>query len=62
MPGLGRHGVTAIRWSAVSTFARFTLQLGAQVLLARTLGPEVFGVFAIGLLVLTFAGDRKSVV
>ena len=55
MPSLGRHGVTAIRWSAVSTVARFTLQLGAQVLLARTLGPEVFGVFAIGLLVLTFA-------
>ena len=56
MPSLGRHGVAAIRWSAVSTFARFTLQLSAQVLLARTLGPEVFGVFAIGLLVLTFAG------
>lgn len=55
MLSLGRHGVTAIRWSAASTLARFALQLGAQVLLARTLGPEVFGVFAIGLLVLTFA-------
>jgi lipopolysaccharide exporter len=39
----------------VSTVARFALQLGAQVILARTLGPEVFGVFAIGMVVLTFA-------
>lgn len=39
----------------MSTLARFALQLGAQVILARTLGPETFGVFAIGMVVLTFA-------
>ena len=31
------------------------LQLLAQVILARTLGPEAYGVFAIGMVVLTFA-------
>ena len=31
------------------------LQLVAQVILARTLGPEAYGVFAIGMVVLTFA-------
>lgn len=55
MSGLGQSGVTAVKWSAISTLARFVLQLGAQVILARTLGPEIFGIFAIGMVVLTFA-------
>lgn len=55
MGGLGRSGVAAVKWSTVSTVARFALQLVAQVVLARTLGPDIFGVFAIGMVVLTFA-------
>ena len=55
MSGLSQSGVTAVKWSAISTLARFALQLGAQVVLARTLGPEIFGIFAIGMVVLTFA-------
>ena len=55
MSGLSQSGVAAVKWSAFSTFARFGLQLVAQVVLARTLGPEVFGIFAIGMVVLTFA-------
>jgi lipopolysaccharide exporter len=55
MGGLGRPGVAAVKWSAVSTVARLVLQLLAQVVLARTLGPDIFGVFAIGMVVLTFA-------
>ena len=55
MSGLGQTGVNAVKWSAVSTLARFVLQLVAQVILARTLGPEIFGIFAIGMVVLTFA-------
>jgi len=53
--GLGRSGVAAVKWSALSTVLRFALQLLAQVVLARTLGPDIFGVFAIGMVVLTFA-------
>jgi lipopolysaccharide exporter len=55
MSGLSQSGVTAVKWSAISTAARFALQLLAQVVLARTLGPDIFGVFAIGMVVLTFA-------
>ena len=55
MSGLGQSGVNAVKWSAISTLVRFALQLGAQVVLARTLGPEIFGIFAIGMVVLTFA-------
>ncbi len=53
--GLSKPGVAAVQWSTVSSLLRFVLQLGAQVVLARTLGPEIFGVFAIGMVVLTFA-------
>ncbi len=52
---IGKSGVSAVKWSAVSTVSRFALQLIAQVILARTLGPETFGIFAIGMVVLTFA-------
>jgi len=55
-PDLGQSGVSAFKWSALSTGSRFLLQLVAQVILARTLGPEAYGVFAIGIVVLTFAG------
>jgi len=55
MSDLSRSGVVAVKWSAVSSLARFVLQLGAQIILARTLGPEIFGTFAIGMVVLTFA-------
>lgn len=60
MSGLGQSGVTAVKWSAASTVARFVLQMAAQVVLARTLGPDVFGLFAIGMVVLTFAAFFSS--
>ena len=34
--------------------------MAAQVVLARTLGPDVFGIFAIGMVVLTFAAFFSS--
>ncbi|WP_231402461.1 lipopolysaccharide biosynthesis protein [Caenimonas aquaedulcis] len=45
----------ALKWSALTTIARFVLQLGAQVALARLLGPGNYGVYGIGMTVLTFA-------
>ena len=55
MSGLAKVGVRAVKWSAVSTVARFALQLGAQVVLARILGPENYGIFGIGMVVLTLS-------
>ena len=46
----------AIKWSAATTAARFALQFTAQVALARILGPDNYGVYGIGLTVLTFVG------
>ena len=45
----------ALKWSALTTVARFVLQLGAQVALARLLGPGNYGVYGIGMTILTFA-------
>lgn len=53
---VGRLAERAIKWSAATTAARFALQLGAQVALARLLGPDNYGVYGIGLTALTFVG------
>lgn len=45
----------AFKWSALTTLGRFALQLVAQVVLARLLGPGNYGVYGIGMVVLTFA-------
>lgn len=52
---LGKQSVNAVKWSAVGTIAQYLLQLAAQVVLARLLGPESYGLFAMGLLVLTLS-------
>ncbi len=54
MKNLAAQGVSAVKWGTVTTAARFTLQLGLQVVLARLLGPDTFGLFAMGLLVFMF--------
>ncbi len=52
--GVAALAERALKWSALTTVARFVLQLGAQVALARMLGPDNFGVYGIGIAVLTF--------
>jgi len=52
--GLAALAERALKWSAATTVARFALQLGAQVALARILGPDHYGVYGIGIAVLTF--------
>jgi lipopolysaccharide exporter len=46
----------AFKWSALTTAGRFFLQLVAQIVLARLLGPGNYGVYGIGMVALTFAG------
>ena len=52
---LGARTERAMKWSALTTAARFALQLGAQVVLARLLGPGNYGIYGIGIAILTFA-------
>jgi O-antigen/teichoic acid export membrane protein len=44
----------AIKWSSAGTLARFALQLIAQIILARILGPDNYGLFGLGMVVYTF--------
>lgn len=52
---INQKSVSAVKWAAMGTVCMFGLQLVTQVLLARLLGPESYGLFAMGLLVMTFS-------
>ncbi len=55
MIDLAKKGVSAVKWSAASTAGRIMLQMVAQVFLARRLGPDIYGIFGIGMVVFTFS-------
>ena len=52
---INKKSVSAVKWAAMGTVFMFGLQLVTQVVLARILGPENYGLFAMGLLVMTFS-------
>lgn len=47
--------LSALMWGSAGTFTKLIIQLGSQVFLARLLGPEQYGIFAIGVIVIGFA-------
>lgn len=55
MIDIAAKGISAAKWGTGSTMGRFALQLGAQVVLARVLGPATYGIFGLGLVVFTFS-------
>lgn len=56
MNGLARRSVDAVLWGGAGTVLRIILQFVGQVCMARILGPDTYGVFAIGVLVTGLAG------
>lgn len=52
---LGSRSLLAVFWGTGGAAARLILQFGAQVVLARILGPEQYGIFAIGAIVISFS-------
>ncbi len=54
-PRLTQRSITAASWGIAGSALRVVLQMGAQIVLARILGPEEYGVFAVGVLVVTLA-------
>lgn len=55
MENLGSRSLLAVFWGTGGAAARLLLQFGAQVVLARILGPEQYGIFAIGAIVISFS-------
>ena len=53
--GLARQAARAVGWGAAGSVVKLGLQFGLQIVLARLLGPEQYGLFAIGVLVVSLA-------
>lgn len=49
---LGQRSVWAVKWGAATTLLKYGLQFAVQVMLARLLGPDLVGLFAMALVVL----------
>ena len=52
---LNSKAVSAVKWAALGTVTKFAIQLCTQVVLARMLGPDSYGLFAMGLVVLNLS-------
>lgn len=55
MKDIASRSLTAVFWGTGGAFARIALQLCTQIALARILGPEQYGLFAIGAIVISFS-------
>ncbi|WP_374657479.1 lipopolysaccharide biosynthesis protein [Inhella sp.] len=57
---IAQQSVVAAKWGVISSSLKFAMQLAVNVAIARLLGPDAFGLFAlasIGLLVATFLSE-----
>lgn len=52
---INKQSVSAVKWSALGSIAQYGLSILAQIILARMLGPENYGLFAMGNIVLSFS-------
>lgn len=53
--GLGARSISAFLWGGGGAFLRLFMQMAAQIVLARLLGPEQYGLFAMGVVVMSFS-------
>jgi O-antigen/teichoic acid export membrane protein len=56
MAALRARSISAVFWGAGGTAVRMVVQIGAQIVLARLLGPGEYGLFAVGAIVVGFSG------
>ncbi|QZA82026.1 lipopolysaccharide biosynthesis protein [Deefgea piscis] len=52
---LGERSKSAVHWALLGTLSKYFIQLIVQIILARFLGPQVYGLFALGMLVMLFS-------
>ena len=50
-PSLRSRALAAAKWGYMGAFGKLVIQLGAQIVIARILGPAEYGLFAIGAMV-----------
>lgn len=61
MNDLGNRSLSAVFWGGGGSVLRIGLQIGAQIVLARILGPGQYGLFAIGAIVISFSNFFSDV-
>lgn len=61
MDNLSARSLSAVFWGGGGALIRLLLQFGSQVVLARLLGPEQYGIFAIGAIVIGFSNFFSDV-
>lgn len=54
-PDLAARSISAVYWGTSGAIVRVALQFATQVTLARILGPDQYGLFAIGVIVVSFS-------
>lgn len=52
---LGTRSISAFLWGGGGAFLRLFMQMAAQIVLARLLGPEQYGLFAMSVVVMSFS-------
>ncbi|HEU4562158.1 MAG TPA: lipopolysaccharide biosynthesis protein [Longimicrobium sp.] len=52
---LGAHAARGVRWSYLSALANVVLQIGLASVMARLVGPQAYGLVAVGTVALRFA-------
>jgi lipopolysaccharide exporter len=58
---LGRRSITAVLWGAGATVLRIGVQVVSQIVLARILGPDQYGLFAAALVAVFFSSFFSDV-
>lgn len=61
MTDLRNRSLAAVFWGGGGSVIRILLQIAAQIALARILGPEQYGLFAIGAIVISFSNFFSDV-
>lgn len=61
MNDLGSRSLSAVSWGGGGSVIRILLQIATQIALARILGPEQYGLFAIGAIVISFSNFFSDV-
>lgn len=61
-PGSLKTGsVSSFLWGGTGSFLKLLIQAGTQIVLARILGPEQYGLFAIGVIVFSFSNFLSDI-
>ena len=58
---LSQRSISAVLWGATGSAVQLSLQFGIQIVLARLLGPEQYGLFAIAFVVVSFSNFFSSI-